>query len=679
MKFFISLFFILVCLVWEFSYAKSISDNKSTLILAIKTPVDTSLISKLIFFEPTELFRTSDSQNSPKIAQKLTLSKIRIIQRDTFVCANTEVNLVVDTSLFKSDTVLVDQFVMTFNAPFNKVVKTIPGRNYFMKVSGVWAGDSNDKLDAAWRFELFPQKENFLFAKWNNVSIRPSPDIYSLLHTYNFNLGVSNQEMQNFSFYDNPLDYQDNSGMLTFTIFEITNKSNKIKWSTGDTTFSISVKPSKSTKYSVTMTDGFESSSDSVTISVVSVDNAIFTTGTTTFCSSDFVKLKLAPNTKYQWFKNRALITAENTDTYYAKTTGEYYAIVTSSQGCIDSTRKISVIENPLPTGVLQMPSVSTICDTIPVILNVTGGATYQWYLNGSKILNSATNSIRANIPGIYKVEMISDKGCRKMALDSVFLNKLLMPTLIISNDIRCVNSLINFNNTGNVSLSGPLSYNWKFGDGTTSTLQNPQKIYGRTGDFSIDLSSKSQVCPSFDRSVSKIITIKEPTLSIRYPDLNVVSNNVVPIVTRQIGLTYSWQPINGLNNPTIFNPILKTTTPQDYKIMIKDSAGCTTIDSLRVLIFVENNIIVPKAFTPNGDGSNDYLFPNLIGIKELKTFRIYNRWGIQMYSSSIQFPGWDGNYQGKKQPMETYTWIAEGIDINGKYMIRGGNTLLMR
>ena len=94
-----------------------------------------------------------------------------------------------------------------------------------------------------------------------------------------------------------------------------------------------------------------------------------------------------------------------------------------------------------------------------------------------------------------------------------------------------------------------------------------------------------------------------------------------------------------------------------------------------------EKNIHVPKGITPNNDGHNDKLYPIPVGIKTLKAFRIYNRWGLLMYDNKDAGinDGWDGKYLGKPQPTETYTWIAEGIDDDGNLIRRSGNTILIR
>jgi gliding motility-associated-like protein len=95
--------------------------------------------------------------------------------------------------------------------------------------------------------------------------------------------------------------------------------------------------------------------------------------------------------------------------------------------------------------------------------------------------------------------------------------------------------------------------------------------------------------------------------------------------------------------------------------------------------MFKEREIHVPKGFSPNGDGKNDVLYPRVVGIKALRYFKIYNRWGQLVFQTDQINAGWDGVYRGAKQPSETYVWSAEGIDIDDQVIRRNGTFILIR
>ena len=94
---------------------------------------------------------------------------------------------------------------------------------------------------------------------------------------------------------------------------------------------------------------------------------------------------------------------------------------------------------------------------------------------------------------------------------------------------------------------------------------------------------------------------------------------------------------------------------------------------------FAAINIYVPPVFTPNGDGTNDVLKPILVGIADFHYFNVYNRWGNLIFTTGDPGTGWDGTFKGVAQPVETYLWIAEGIDVAGKKIVQKGMTSLVR
>ncbi len=94
---------------------------------------------------------------------------------------------------------------------------------------------------------------------------------------------------------------------------------------------------------------------------------------------------------------------------------------------------------------------------------------------------------------------------------------------------------------------------------------------------------------------------------------------------------------------------------------------------------FASINIYVPKVFTPNNDGTNDVVKPILVGISTFHYFSIYNRWGNLIYTTQDPNRGWDGTFKGVAQPVETYLWMAEGIDVEGKKVVQKGMVSLVR
>jgi gliding motility-associated-like protein len=375
--------------------------------------------------------------------------------------------------------------------------------------------------------------------------------------------------------------------------------------------------------------------------------------------------------------------TSGNTNPSHTYTTAGTYTVkllVSSGLGCKDSvTRTVTVY--PTPLGVLNPPSTNLLCEGGVVILTATGGTSYQWFLNGGAIAGATNATLSANQPGVYTVNVTSSNACTSTATGSVTLQLISKPTVNFTFTNYCATFPIQFNDQSNIANSGVVNYNWSFGQGQgTSTLQNPSYTYSSTGGYSVSLTVTPVACPSLSSTVTKPITTVAPPTSQRYTTLNAVQNRDLQLQARAFGAaSYSWSPTSGLNNPSIFNPVFNFNAQVEFLITITTPIGCVVKDTQLVRIYKEKEIYVPKGFSPNGDGSNDKIFPRLVGIRTLLYFKIYDRWGQLIYQTSNENEGWDGRFRGAKQPIDTYVWMAEGIDIDNNNLKRTGTFLLLR
>jgi gliding motility-associated-like protein len=193
--------------------------------------------------------------------------------------------------------------------------------------------------------------------------------------------------------------------------------------------------------------------------------------------------------------------------------------------------------------------------------------------------------------------------------------------------------------------------------------------------------------CTKKFTNLSELVAVVQILQPIRYPNVVATANVPVQLMARNLGAgyTYSWDPTVGLNNYTTYNPIFNYDRQTEYKITITSAQGCQVVDTLLVVLadqlppLINAGIFVPKAWSPNGDSHNDRLFPMTNNLRELKYFRIYNRWGELVFQTNMLGQGWDGIYKGKPQVMDTYTWTAEAIGMDGRYYKSAGNSILLR
>jgi gliding motility-associated-like protein len=142
----------------------------------------------------------------------------------------------------------------------------------------------------------------------------------------------------------------------------------------------------------------------------------------------------------------------------------------------------------------------------------------------------------------------------------------------------------------------------------------------------------------------------------------------------------FSWFPPNGLSDPNIKNPIAQPTVTTQYIINGSTEYGCTSQDTVLVHVSPESLIELPNAFSPgSGTSINDNLSIKVRGTVKLNSFTIFNRWGQQVFSTTNINEGWNGQFNGKVQPMGVYVYMIDATTSTGKRFTKQGNVTLVR
>src|SRR5690606_16670431 len=98
------------------------------------------------------------------------------------------------------------------------------------------------------------------------------------------------------------------------------------------------------------------------------------------------------------------------------------------------------------------------------------------------------------------------------------------------------------------------------------------------------------------------------------------------------------------------------------------------------VYIQTHPNVRMPTAFSPNGDGLNDYFRPHVTGgYLKIHTFQIFDRWGKMIWEWEDSHSGWDGTYNGEPCEVGTYFYQLEGEEDKGRRFRSRGDFILMR
>ena len=404
--------------------------------------------------------------------------------------------------------------------------------------------------------------------------------------------------------------------------------------------------------------------------------------GSDEYCDGDSITLSTNASATRSWYYNTALISRASGSSLVIKEPGDYTVTTRDGNSCSSTSVIKKITENPLPVGVLNTPSSLYICEGTVFTLTASGGNSYEWYLDNTKLANENASSISTEKPGSYKVRFFSEKGCSIMSTNGVSLTLIKRPEAAFSYDAYCVDVPTNFSSRSITNSSGTVGSSWNFGDeNIAGNVSNISHTYLQAGSFTARLVVTPLNCPQLADTFRQIIAVQSPIPGNAYPPVNAIINKPQQLNARAIGINYLWSPGIYLNSISSRTPMVTSSQEQLYRIAITNLAGCTTVDTQLVRVFNDRNIYVPEGFSPDNDGRNDRLAPILVGINEMKVFRIYNRWGLLVYDNknANAYNGWDGTYKGAKQPIETYAWVAEGIDVDGQYIRRTGNTILIR
>jgi len=400
-------------------------------------------------------------------------------------------------------------------------------------------------------------------------------------------------------------------------------------------------------------------------------------------------------NYYYTWQPSGLITSGTLTVTPAVSTT--YTVVAYDQNGCAGNTDTVSVILYSLPAANVSVHGISPICpgrsSTIYVqVTGVTGPLTYSW------------NNNLGNGPGAYVVTpsqpttyiVTVSNACGQTVTDSVQVLFNPQPTLILSSDttILCVPGSVQFFDqsiTGNVN--DPITtWYWTFGDGTSSTLQNPSHGYTFPGTYSVTLSvGTAGGCAASNATAPWLIyaypnpvaafSLNTTTLNIPY-DILICTNNSTG------ALFYNWNFGDG-GISTAVNPQYLYNSVGNFQVQLiaTNLYGCS--DTAYANVTTNTNVTFPNVFTPNVDGANggsytigdltnDVFFPYTSGVTEFK-MQIFNRWGELIFESLDIKQGWDGYYRGKLCQQDVYVWKAFLKFNNGKTFNKTGDVTLLR
>ncbi len=433
--------------------------------------------------------------------------------------------------------------------------------------------------------------------------------------------------------------------------------SSNYTWSGGSaaTTSSITVSPAVATTYYVTGTSlHCGSDTDTVTVNITPIP-VVSISGTDTICAGQSATLTASGASTYVWSATQT--SPSITVTPVVSTT---YTVSGSNSGCSAASVTFSLVVNPVP--VVNITGPAYLCSNASgnYTATVTGGASpyqYNWSTGNTA---SAINIIPVTATTPLNVAVTDVNGCSNSASYTITTVPDPLATVTTSGS-GCAPLNVNFSGLA----PDASSFEWDFGDGTTSALQDPSHVFSNSGIYSVTLIT-TNIAGCSDTLVldSAISSYPGPVANISstgnvstdHPVLTVYNNEQNgDNCTLSFGDGTSFQGCNWSDVSHSYQQDGNYALTQ----VVTSANGCTDTAVIYINAEFESTIFVPNAITGNGNGLNDIFYIYGTGLSDVHVM-IFDRWGELIFESHDQYQGWNGTYKGKPVEEGVYVWKVD-------------------
>lgn len=370
-------------------------------------------------------------------------------------------------------------------------------------------------------------------------------------------------------------------------------------------------------------------------------------------CNADTLHLSApAGFLSYQWSNNYNInITTGPSVIVNPLQDTAYYLKAEKLPGCFGfDTIRVTVLTSPA----LSLGADQGFCEGDSAVLTpATGFSQYLWS-NGSTEPRLAVYQV-----GSYSVIGTAANGCRSydtLRITSIWKN----PVVQLQDDPELCEGTTRILDPGNQFST----YLW-------NNLSAGQTLpVSTTGTYYVAVTDQNG-CRGSD--TVRIITMVPPPANFFPADTAICSYGTLTLKPVTNFLRYSWS--NGSGNPAI-----DISSPGIYWLDATNFKGCTGRDS--VLVRPKECLIgfyIPKAFTPNGDGLNEYFKPVIGGVIREYRFTIYDRWGNAVFTTRDPNKGWDGKVKGTKPDSNVFVWAC-WLKLDGEVLrVERGTVVVLR
>ncbi|HRN80053.1 MAG TPA: gliding motility-associated C-terminal domain-containing protein [Ferruginibacter sp.] len=365
----------------------------------------------------------------------------------------------------------------------------------------------------------------------------------------------------------------------------------------------------------------------------------------------------------------------QGTTTFSGLTPNTYTITVRTADGC---TAAATVTINAAPAT----PAAPTV--TSPVLYCVGDAATplsatgsnLLWYTTATGGTGSATaptpvTTITGNTS--YFVSQ-TVAGCESNRTEIIVQVSNINLQPITGNTLICMNaSMVSL--LSNTTAGGT----WTSSNTSVATVNNSGLVTAiAEGTTTIRYRVEQGSCAD---EVEVDVTVYNPEITLTASSLTVnPGGNVTLTASASTAFTVvNWLPESAFTDRTLTVQTIFPVSTTTYSVVGQNPAGCLDTASVQIEVIAgDEEIYIPNAFTPNGDGINDFFRVYGHQIRETEML-IFNQWGEKIYEAKNTINGWNGRHKGKLQPSGVYIYVVRITLNNGEVLNRKGSINLLR